>query len=373
MNIPQTDLKAAYLAHQTEIDAAIHRVLHSGWYILGQEVEAFEQAFADYLGVQYVIGVANGTEALEIALRACGIGSGDAVITVSHTAVATVAAIELVGATPILIDIDPATLTMDLNQLEEHLQTRPQRKIRAVIPVHLYGHPVDMSAVMGLAAHYGVDVIEDCAQSHGALFEGRKTGSWGHLAAFSFYPTKNLGALGDGGAVATNHRELAEKIKSLREYGWKQRYVSQIPGMNSRLDTLQAAILSVKLSTLDSDNQRRQSIAQAYDTLLSSSSLQLPQQRGTVTHVYHQYVVRHPHREHLREFLKTHGIGTLVHYPIPIHQQPAYQGRVTASLPQTEKICREIISLPIYPHLTDAQVHYISDIIQHWNEPLENL
>ena len=372
MNILQTDLKAAYLAQQTEIDAAIHRVLQSGWYILGQEVESFEQAFAHSLGVQHVIGVASGTDALEIALRACNIGNGDAVITVSHTAVATVAAIELVGATPILIDVDPQTMTMDLNQLEEQLKCSSQKKIRAMIPVHLYGHPVKMSEVMKLAETYGVKVIEDCAQSHGATYEGHQTGSWGHLAAFSFYPTKNLGALGDGGVVATSQPELAEKIRSLREYGWQERYISQIPGMNSRLDPLQAAILKVKLTRLDTDNQRRQEIAQAYHTLLSSTSLQLPQKIGPVTHVYHQYVVRHPHRDNLRAWLKTHTIGTLIHYPLPVHQQPAYQGRVTNSLPHTEKICREIISLPMHPHLTDAQIHAVSDIIKYWNESLEN-
>jgi len=365
----QSDLRASYFAHQAEIDTAISRVLNSGWYILGQEVEDFERAFAAYLGVNHTIGVANGTEALEIALRACGVGTGDIVITVSHTAVATVAAIELIGATAHLVDVDPQTFTMELNQLEDAIKKSQQKRLplRAIVPVHLYGHPANLPAIMALADRYQLYVIEDCAQSHGAVSHGRKTGSWGHLAAFSFYPTKNLGALGDGGAVVTNDAKLANKIRCLREYGWQQRYISEIPGMNSRLDPLQAAILKVKLRYLEEENKQRQTLAHLYDNLLAQTSLSLPQKYGPVEHVYHQYVIRTPQRNQLQEFLKTHAINTLIHYPVPIHQQPAYRGRVTLSLPETEKICQAILSLPMHPYLSAAQIERVSDLVTYWS------
>ena len=255
---PQPYPKANYLAHKTGIDAAVKRVLESGWYILGREVEAFEQEFATYVGIRHAIGVANGTDALHLALRACGIGPGDAVITVSHTAVATVAAIELAGATPVLVDIDPDTFTIDVNSLEDAITKHDQGSwsgasacLKAIIPVHIYGHPADMQAIMDIAERYGLFVLEDCAQSHGAVIQGKKTGTWGHISTFSFYPTKNLGALGDGGAVVTNDPQLSERCRLLREYGWRKRFVCDVPGMNSRLDELQAAILRAKLPSLD--------------------------------------------------------------------------------------------------------------------------
>ena len=266
--IPQTDPRASYLEHKAEIDTAIQRVLDSGWYILGKEVDAFERAFAAYVGITHAIGVANGTDALELALRACGIGPGDLVFTVSHTAVATVAAIELVGATPVLVDIDPATYTLDPNCLEAALAHPPAGRPKAVIPVHLYGQPADMPAILELVRRYDLYIIEDCAQSHGAKLAGRMTGSWGDIAAFSFYPTKNLGALGDGGMVVTKDHDLAEKVQLLRQYGWKKRYVSEYPGGNSRLDELQAAILHSKLPYLDLENHRRREIASQYSELL---------------------------------------------------------------------------------------------------------
>lgn len=371
--ILQTDPKASYLSHKAEIDAAISRVLDSGWYILGREVEAFEGEFASYVGVGYALGVANGTDALEIALRACDIGAGDAVITVSHTAVATVAAIELVGATPVLVDIDPETFTIEPNRLEDTIkeQLALGDRLKAVIPVHLYGHPADMSAIMEVAKRHGLYVIEDCAQSHGAAIEGRPTGTWGHLAAFSFYPTKNLGALGDGGAVVTDDPELAQKMRSLREYGWRERYISEIPGMNTRLDELQAAILRVKLQYLDQDNTQRQQAASLYEALLSTTPLILPQRKGDVAHVYHQYVVRSRHRDEIRSFLKANSIGTSIHYPAPVHLQSAYQGRVAigkGELHNTEQIGREIFSLPMQPHLTDEQVRRVSEMIVLWHQ-----
>lgn len=364
-----------YLAHKEEIDLAVHRVLDSGWYILGREVAGFEEEFAAYIGARYAIGVANGTDALEIALRACGVAAGDAVITVSHTAVATVAAIELTGATPVLVDVDPATFTMDPDRLEETIEEllcngRSGLTFKVIIPVHLYGHPADMPAIMDIGKRQGLYVIEDCAQSHGAAIKGRKTGTWGDISTFSFYPTKNLGALGDGGAVVTNDPPLAERARLLREYGWRERYVSHIPGSNSRLDELQAAVLRVKLPYLDAENVRRGELACIYDDSLSSTDLILPRSRPGVDHVYHQYVVRSRHRDDLRSFLKANSVGTLIHYPLPVHLQPAYQGRVIigkGGLRVTEQICREILSLPIHPQMTDEQGQRVSELVADWH------
>ena len=360
-----SDPKANYLAHKAEIDEAVRHVLESGWYILGREVTAFEEEFARYLGANHTISVGNGTEAVHLALRACDIRPGDSVVTVSHTAVATVAAIELAGAVPVLVDIDPSTFTLDANQLEAVIHDR----VKAVIPVHLYGHPTDMKAILDIARRHDLWVIEDCAQSHGAAIDGRKTGSWGDLAAFSFYPTKNLGALGDGGAVVTNDSKLAEKVRLLREYGWRERYTSEFPGMNSRLDEMQAAILRVKLKYLDAENSRRRHIAKAYDLALASDGLVLPHVRTQVEHVFHQYVVRTVLRDGLRDYLKANSVGTAIHYPTPVHLQPAYRGRVglaPGGLPETEKACHEVVSLPMHPQLTDEQVRSVIGRIHDW-------
>jgi dTDP-4-amino-4,6-dideoxygalactose transaminase len=356
--IPQTDPKAAYLAQRREIDVALARVLQGGRYILGDEVAAFERAFAAYIGARHALGVANGTDALVLALRALGVGALDYVVTVPHTAVATVAAIELAGAKPLLIDIDPSSYTMDATELARVL-TAPPGRIAAVIPVHLYGQPAELDAILPLARRHGVPVVEDCAQCHGATLGGRRLGSFGDVAAFSFYPTKNLGALGDGGAVVTGDDALAERVRALREYGWRQRYVSDIAGMNSRLDELQAAILGVKLAALDADNARRAAIADAYDGGLAGLSLGLPARRSGASHVFHQYVVRSPARDRLRAMLTQRGIGTNIHYPVPVHLQPAYHGRVSlgpSGLGASERAAREVLSLPIYPQLGDTAV-----------------
>jgi len=369
LSVPQTDPKANYLAHQAEIDTAIYRVLESGWYILGREVEAFEHEFAAYIGVHHAIGVGSGTNALELALRACGVGSGDLVFTVSHTAVATVAAIELVGATPVLVDIDPATYTLDPNCLEAALAHPPAGTPKAIIPVHLYGHPADMPAMLALAHRHGLYVIEDCAQSHGATLAGRMTGAWGDIAAFSFYPTKNLGALGDGGMVMTDDPALADRVRLFQQYGWRERYISDTPGGNSRLDELQAAVLRVKLRYLNAENERRQSLAQTYNTKLAETALSLPEVRLGATHVYHQYVIRLSHREALRTSLRQEAIGTLIHYPAPVHLQPAYHNRVplVAPLPRTEEIVRQVLSLPMFPQLRDEQVQRVGERIVHFH------
>lgn len=371
--ILQTNPKASYLAYKAEIDAAIQRVLDSGFYILGEEVEAFEREFADFVGVPYGVSVANGTDALEIALRACGIGAGDVVLTVSHTAVATVAAIELVGAKPVFVDVDPVTFTIDLDRLEAEIaqvkNTPSLGTLKAIIPVHLYGHPCNMPAIMRLAEVHGLYVIEDCAQAHGATLNERNIGTWGHLAAFSLYPTKNLGAIGDAGIVVTRDEQLANELKSLRQYGWRERYISDIPGMNSRLDVLQAAILRVKLKYLAADNQKRQAIAQTYSEQLSHLPVQLPQLVGDVSHVYHQYVIRVEQRDAMLDFLKNQGIGVAIHYPQPVHLQPAYQGRIvsaTGELKVTEQLCQEILSLPMHPFLTQDEVQTVIAEITNW-------
>lgn len=359
--------KAQYLAYKDEIDRAIHRVLESGWYILGQEVRAFEEEFAAYLGVAYAIGVGSGTEAIHLALAACGIGPGDEVITVSHTAVATVAAISQTGATPVLVDIEPRYYTLDPDLLEKAITPRT----KAIVPVHLYGQAADLPAILNLAQKHGLKVIEDCAQAHGARYQGRRLGSWGDLACFSFYPTKNLGALGDGGMVVTGDPELAKKVRLLREYGWAERYVSHFAGWNSRLDEVHAAVLRVKLHHLERDNDRRGRLAQQYSRELAASGLHLPQQRPEATHVYHLYAVLAPHRDELQAFLKNQGIGALIHYPVPVHLQPAYRELSGSGnrFPVTEMVANQVLSLPLYPELSQGDLQQVIAAVQAFQEP----
>jgi len=368
--ISQSNPKANYLAHEAEIRSAIARVMESGWYILGEEVSAFEKEFAVFLGARHAVGVGNGTDAIAIALRACGVGPGDAVITVSHTAVATVAAIELTGAAAVLMDIEPETFTMNVNHLEETIRESDSKKLRlkAIVPVHLYGHPADMAAIMEIARRHNLRVIEDCAQAHGAAIGGKICGTWGDAAAFSFYPTKNLGALGDGGAIATNDPALAERISLLREYGWKNR-ISQCAGLNSRLDEMQAAILRVKLEHLPAENARRHALAQLYDGFLSGGKFRLPKSKPGIDHVFHQYVICTAQRDNLKTFLEKRGVGTAIHYPVPVHLQPAYQSRLfvpKTGLPQTENAAREILSLPMHPQLTNAEVKQVTDAMRNF-------
>lgn len=351
--IPPADPREGVLARRAEIDAAIARVLEEGRYILGPETDAFEREFAAYLGVAHVVGVASGTDALVLALRACGVGPGDEVVTVGHTAVATVAAVELAGAAPVLVDIEPDTGTMDPARVEAALSPRT----RALLPVHLYGHPAALEPLRAIARDRRLLLVEDCAQAHGATFQGRRVGSFGAAAAFSFYPTKNLGAIGDGGAVATDDPAIADAARRLREYGWRDRYVSEVPGVNSRLDELQAAILRVGLRHLDADNARRAAIAGLYDRELAGAGLALPVTRAGCGHVYHQYVVRLPARDALRGALRARGVGTLIHYPFAVHDQPAYRGRlrIPAPLPRTEEAAATVLSLPMYPGLGEAR------------------
>ncbi|MBV8650143.1 MAG: DegT/DnrJ/EryC1/StrS family aminotransferase [Alphaproteobacteria bacterium] len=359
--ILQNDPKASYLAQRAEIDAAIARVLDSGWYILGKETASFEAEFAASVGCGHGVGVGNGTDALVLALRALGIGTGDAVVTVAHTAVASVAAIELAGATPILVDIDPATYTMDAAELARVLEAPPQgARIAAVMPVHLYGQAADLTAIGALARRHGVRLIEDCAQCVGARFEGAPLGSFGDVSCFSFYPTKNLGAFGDGGIVTTRDDAVAADLKAIREYGWGgRRYVSERSGMNTRLDEMQAAILRVKLTRLAPDNARRDQLAARYDAGFKGLPVMPPKRDKRATHIFHQYVLRTTKRDALRAALQEQGIGTNIHYPVPVHLQPAYEGRILtgpSGLRQTEQAAQEILSLPMYPQLGDAAI-----------------
>ncbi|OGY16956.1 MAG: erythromycin biosynthesis sensory transduction protein eryC1 [Candidatus Chisholmbacteria bacterium RIFCSPHIGHO2_01_FULL_49_18] len=356
-----SDPKAQYLSHKREIDEAIRRVLLRGRYILGKKVDAFEHEFARFLGTKFAVGVASGTDALEISMAALGIGKGDEVITASHTATATAAAILKVGAVPVLIDIEPKYMTLDPHELESAMS----RKTRAVIPVHLYGQPADHAPIRRIADRRGIAIIEDCAQAHGALYRGRPVGTFGALSAFSFYPTKNLGAFGDAGAVVTDNLPLARQCRSLREYGWKEKHRSVSRGWNSRLDELQAAVLRVKLKHLKRDNRKRQALADEYRRRLVSSGVIAPKVRPGSTHVYHLYVVRTKARNSLQAALKRKGIQSLIHYPLPIHLQPYFKTRVRSvgKLPETERAAREVLSLPMYPQLTKLQLHTITDSI----------
>ncbi|MGK7864668.1 DegT/DnrJ/EryC1/StrS family aminotransferase [Falsiroseomonas sp. E2-1-a4] len=369
LTVPQADPGAGYRAHKDEIDAAALRALGSGWYILGQEGAAFEKEFAAWQGAARAVGCANGTDALMLTLRGMGIGAGCTVVTVSHTAVATVAAIEMVGATPLLVDIDPDTFTMDADELVAVLNDPPPGlpPIRAIIPVHLYGQSCDLDPMLAACREHGVMVIEDCSQAHGATLSGRKVGTMGDAACFSLYPTKNLGALGDGGVMSTDDAALADRIGAIRQYGWKERYISDSIGVNSRLDEIQAAILRVRLPYLDAANARRAEIAAAYDAALTDTPYAAPVRRADAGHVYHQYVLRVPNRTALMARLRAEGVATAIHYPAPVHLQPAYRGRTPmgpAGCAETARAASEVMSLPMFPELTDTQVAHVCGVLR---------
>lgn len=354
--IPQANPGASYRAHQADIDAAIQRVLKSGRYILGEEVEAFEAEFAAYLGVRYCLGVGNGTDALRLAIMAAVPYRGAEAITVSMSATATASAIMDAGWQPIFVDIDEQTYTMSMTSLKKAL-TAPGMFI---VPVHLYGHAAPMDDLLKLAEERQAIVIEDCAQAHGGMAGNAKVGSLGVAGAFSFYPTKNLGALGDGGAVVTGSAEIAERVRLARMYGWHERYVSDVHGTNTRLDEIQAAILRVKLTHLDDENARRRHIAAQYSDAFADLPLHLPPAGG----VFHQYVVRHRRRDNLRAALAKQGVGTSVLYPVPIHLQPAYAESPPVQLPATEKVASELLCLPMYPELTDGEVNHVCQSVR---------
>lgn len=356
--VPFGDPKRQHEALRGELDTAVARVLDSGWYILGPEVRAFEEAFAAYCGARECIGVANGTEALQLALTALGVGPGDEVVTVANASVYQAITITAIGARPVFVEVDEQSHTMDPAALEAAITPRT----RAIIPVHLYGRMADMDAILAIGERHGAPIIEDCAQAHGATWRGRTAGSLGQIGCFSFYPTKNLGAIGDGGALTTNDAMLAEKLRRLRQYGWERKYYTSDPGgLNSRLDELQAAILSVKLRHLPAWNARRREIAALYEELLGDLNLALPADPASGEHVYHLYVIRSAEREMLQQHLRERGIGCDIHYPLPTHQQSVYAAFAPAGgLPATERLAREILSLPMYPELSDDEVRAVA-------------
>jgi len=345
---------AQYRTHKTVVDAAIRRVLDGGAYILGREVETFEQGFAARHAGAHAIGVGNGTDALILALRGLGIGPGDEAITVAHTAIATVAAVLATGATPVIVDVDPVYYTLDPTRIAAAVGKRT----KAIVPVHIYGQPADMTAIMKVARRLRLKVVEDCAQAAGATFEGRAVGTFGDAGTFSFYPTKNLGAIGDGGIVVTANPRLAEAIRRLRQYGWDEKRVAGKPGVNSRLDPIQAAILGAKLPALGAENKRRGALAARYAKGLAGLPVTAPAIAAGAGHAWHLYVISCPDRDALRRTLEDRSIETAIHYPVPAHRQKGYAGRLRVSkqgLPVTEKLARRILSLPLYPELADDE------------------
>jgi len=363
MRIEFNDLRPQHRELRGEIDAALGEVLDDGWFILGKQGEAFERGFASFCSVAGCVGVGSGTEAIHLALLACGVRPGDDVVTSSLTAVPTASAISFAGARPVFVDVDPRTFTMDPLKLENALTPRT----KAIVPVHLYGQMADMDPILEIGRRHGIPVIEDACQAHGAEYRGRKAGSMGTLGTFSFYPTKNLGACGDGGAVTTNDPELANRLRLLRNYGQRKRYYHESKGFNSRLDEMQAAILRAKLRHLNRWNDVRRSKASLYNSLLRG--VVTPFEADYARHVYHLYVIRSPRRDELQRYLAEQGIGTLIHYPVPVHLQEAYGDLDIGpgSLPATEQCAREILSLPLYPELPDEHIAQVAEAINRFN------
>lgn len=354
MSVPFLDLKASYIDHKPEIDEAIQRVLNSGWYILGGEVEAFEQEYAAYCEVKYCVGLANGLDALHLALVAMGVGKGDEVIVPSNTYIATWLAVSHCGAVPVPVEPDEATYNINPARIEAAITSRT----KVILPVHLYGQPADIDSILSIARKHGLKVLEDGAQAHGASYKGKRIGGHGDVVAWSFYPGKNLGAYGDGGAITTNDPHIADRIRVLRNYGSRFKYVNEVKGFNSRLDTMQAAILRVKLKYLDESNKARQSIAVQYLNGISKHNLTMPSVPDWADSVWHLFVVRSKNREKIQQQLSQSGIGTLIHYPIPPHLQAAYTdlGLSKGAFPISELMHDEVLSLPMGPAMTSQQV-----------------
>lgn len=363
--VPFFDLRGLHTSTgiQQEIDAAVLRVSRSGRYTLGPELEAFEAAFAGYCDNAYCVATGSGFTALELALRALGVGAGDEVIVPAHTFVATWLAVSATGARPVPVEPGERSYLIDPDLLEAAVTPRT----RAVLPVHLYGHPADLDAIAGFADRHGLALLEDAAQAHGARYRGRRVGA-GHAAAFSFYPGKNLGALGDGGAVVTDDPELADRLRLLRNYGSREKYVHEVPGTNSRLDEIQAAVLATKLAHLDDWNDRRRAVARRYtEAFAGLPGIATPDVAPWAEHVWHQYVLRTPHRAEMSRRLAEAGVGTLIHYPVPCHRTGAYADdglQPAAGLPRTERLAAEVLSLPIGPHLTGEAVGAVIDAVR---------
>jgi len=362
MQVPLVDLKAQYVDTKSEIDAAIQRVVDNANFILGQEVADFEQAFARYVGAKGAVGVASGTSALFLSLLACGIGPGDEVITTAHTFMATAEVISQRGARPVFVDIDPRTYNIDPAQVEDAIT--PHTK--AILPVHLYGQPAHMEPLLDIAQRHNLWLIEDAAQAHGAEYRGQRCGTIGHLACFSFYPGKNLGAYGDAGAVTSNDEALLSRVRTLRNHGRIGKYEHAEIGYGERLDALQAAILGAKLPHLDAWNEARRAHARLYNEWLADCDVVTPYESPEVRHVYHLYVLRTPQRETMLAHLKSREISAGIHYPLPLHRQPAYlkQGYGNVSLPVTERLAQEVLSLPMYPELSAEQIAYVTQAVK---------
>ncbi|MCC6486678.1 MAG: DegT/DnrJ/EryC1/StrS family aminotransferase [Candidatus Hydrogenedentes bacterium] len=353
--------------HAAGIAAAFERVLRSGIFIMGDEVSAFESEFSAAQDARHAIGVASGTDAIELSLRAAGLGRGDRVATVSHTAVATVAAIYRAGLEPVLVDVVSKTYTMDPESLDLALRSDAGRGVRAVVPVHLYGHPADMTRIADVARAHGICIIEDCAQSHLAKWKGRFAGTFGVASAFSFYPTKNLGALGDGGAILTDSDAMAERLKSLRQYGWRERYISSEVGCNSRLDEIQASVLRVKLKTLSEETRARRALARLYDETLAGLPAALPWVHPDVEHSYHLYVIQIDRRDDVLTRMRARGVPVQVHYPLPVHLQPAYVGSVRVvpgGLPVTEALAGRLLTLPLHPFMGEGEIAMVCQALR---------
>jgi dTDP-4-amino-4,6-dideoxygalactose transaminase len=357
--IPVFDLKAQYAALKPELDEAALRVMGSGWFIHGQEHAAFEAEFSAYNEAKHAIGVASGTDAIRIALQALGVGAGDDVITVANVGMPPVVAVKETGAVPVFVDVDRETRNIDPSKIAAAITPRT----KAVLAIHLFGHPIDVDAILDVIRPHGIKLVEDCAQAHGARYKGRRVGSLGDAAAFSFYPTKNLGAYGDGGCITTNDDDVADRARLLRGYGWRQRYLSESHGINSRLDELQAAILRVKLRYLDAANEERRRRAALYDEALKGVAV--PSVKSWAEPVYHLYVVETAGRDELKAALHAAGVGTDIHYPLPSHLQPACAdlGQGKGSLPETEALAARVLSLPMYPELPIEHVERVAEIV----------
>ena len=361
-SVPFVDLRAQYRTIETEINQAISKVIEETDFILGREVHLFEEEFAAFCDAHHAIGVDSGTSALELALRAFDIGPGDEVITPANSFIASALGISHAGAKPVFVDVDPYTYTLDVTAIERAIT----RRTKAMIPVHLYGHPAHMDPIRQLADKHGLVVIEDACQAHGARYQGKRVGSLGHAAAFSFYPGKNLGAYGDGGMVVTNDRKVAKRLEMLRNYGQKEKYKHLFRGYNRRLDTIQAAILRVKLQYLEKWNAARRSNAEAYNKQLEGCGVVTPSEAPGAESVWHLYVIRVEQRDLLRDYLVSRGIGTIIHYPIPIHLQPAYHdlGYKPGDFPVTEECAQRILSLPMFAELTQDQIEFITQTVR---------
>jgi dTDP-4-amino-4,6-dideoxygalactose transaminase len=364
--IPVSDLKRQYLSIKKEVDQAINKVFEDSWFILGKQAENFEKEFGSYIGVQNAVAVGSGTEALHLALVASGIGRGDEVITVPNTAVFTVSAITFAGAKPVFVDIDEDYQLMDSSKIEKAIT----KNTKAIIPVHLYGQCADMDAIMKIARKYKLIVIEDACQAHGAQYKGKKAGAMGDFGAFSFYPSKNLGAYGDGGIITTNNTAMAEKLKMLRNGGQEKRYFHKIKGYNSRLDEIQAAVLRVKLKYLDKWNDMRRKNAHIYDNLITNSKIIKPKEAPYCRHVYHLYVVRASKRDELSKYLKENGIQTLIHYPVPVHRQEAYLdlGIKKGRYKTAETCAKQILSLPMFPELSEKEIQTVANALNNYKK-----